>query len=125
MVKDIHQKQLKIDEKLDLILSTLKKRDKLNTCAKEKTPEARFITVSFCYNIRVIHIITTRFHLQDNGVNLLTFGITKADKYALALLDALFSEDELANSCYKATDRSKKGPLNEEKISLLEGQNEL
>ena len=54
-----------------------------------------------------------------------TFGITKADKYAFALLDALFSEDKLANSCYKATDRSKKGPLNEEKIYLLKGQNEL
>ena len=41
----------------------------------------------------------------------MTFGIRQADKYALALLDALFNEDELACSCYAMTKRSKKPPL--------------
>ena len=38
----------------------------------------------------------------------MTFGIRQADKYALALLDALFSDDKLACSCYAMTKRSKK-----------------
>ena len=51
----------------------------------------------------------------------MTFGIRQADKYALALLDALFNEDELACSCYAMTKRSKKPPLQNDKVALLEG----
>ena len=40
------------------------------------------------------------FFLQAQGVNLLSFKIRQPDKYALALLDALFTEQELAGSCY-------------------------
>ncbi len=47
------------------------------------------------------------------------FGIQQPDKYALALLDALFSKDELASSCYATTKRSKKPPLPSEKLSFL------
>lgn len=60
-------------------------------------------------------------YLQINGVNLLKFQIKDADKYALALLDALFSEEELAHCCYKPTGWSKKPPLPEDRIHLLEG----
>lgn len=43
------------------------------------------------------------------------------DKHALALMDALFTTEEMAVSVYRKSDRSNKPPLPEEKISLLEG----
>ena len=43
------------------------------------------------------------------------------EKYALALLSALFSDEELATSCYAETSRSKKPALPQEKIQILEG----
>ena len=41
-----------------------------------------------------------------------------SDKYALALCDALFSDDELAGSCTK---RNTKPPLDAKNVELLEG----
>ena len=58
--------------------------------------------------------------MQDKGVDLLKFRMTNCEKYALALMDALFTEEEMAVSCYSATPRSKKPPLPQEKISQLE-----
>ena len=45
----------------------------------------------------------------------------EADKYALALMEALFTDEELAQSCYSSTSRSTKTPLPKDKIELLEG----
>ncbi len=70
---------------------------------------------------RIFHIFALDFLQQKNDVNLLTLGIRQADKYALALLDALFSEEELASSCYATTKRSRKKPLPSERVALLEG----
>ena len=41
------------------------------------------------------------------------------NKYALALLEALFTDEELGRSCYAKTSRSTKPPLPAEKIALL------
>lgn len=60
--------------------------------------------------------------MQDKGVNLLTLQAPDPEKYALVLMDALFSDSEMATSCYVATKRSKKNPLPPEKIELLESK---
>ena len=60
--------------------------------------------------------------VQENGVDLLNIrGVTNCEKYALALMNALFSDEELAISCYSTSKRSKKPPLSDDKVSLLEG----
>lgn len=42
-------------------------------------------------------------------------------KYALMLLDALFTDEEMASSCYAASKRSEKPELDRTRIRLLEG----
>jgi hypothetical protein len=37
-------------------------------------------------------------------------------------MDALFDDEEMASSCYSSTKRSKKPPLPEDKVMLLEGK---
>ena len=59
--------------------------------------------------------------LKENGVDLLAIKAAEADKYALALMEALFTDEELAQSCYSSTSRSTKTPLPKDKIELLEG----
>ena len=44
------------------------------------------------------------------------------EKYALQLMDALFSEQEMASSCYGASQRTKKTALDPSRIALLEGE---
>ena len=39
-------------------------------------------------------------YVQEKGVNLLGIRASSADKYALALMDALFTDEEMAKSCY-------------------------
>ena len=46
---------------------------------------------------------------------------TAPDKYALAILTALFTDEEMGRSCYATTSRSTKPPLPADKIALLEG----
>ena len=55
-------------------------------------------------------------------MDLLAFKVAEADKYTLMLMDALFTEEELAGSCYQTTKRSTKPPLLKEKREFLEGQ---
>ena len=42
-------------------------------------------------------------------------------KYALALMDAIFTDEEMGTCCFSAGKRSTKQPLPEEKIRLIEG----
>ena len=55
-------------------------------------------------------------------MNLLSIQAIDPNKYALALLEALFTDEELGRSCYAKTSRSTKPPLPAEKIALLEGK---
>ena len=55
-------------------------------------------------------------------MNLLKLRVSNCEKYALLLMDALFTDEEMASSCYIETQRSKKSPLPKEKISLLESK---
>ena len=52
-------------------------------------------------------------------MNLLKLKVSNCEKYALVLMDALFTDEEMASSCYMKTDRSKKPPLPQDKITLL------
>ena len=56
--------------------------------------------------------------IQDKEVNLLGIWASEQDKYALALCDALFEDEEPAASCYKKT---VKPPLSLRRVALLEG----
>jgi hypothetical protein len=54
---------------------------------------------------------------------LLSIKAVDAPKYALNLLNALFTDEELGSSCYKKKPRSKseKPPLSPKRVALLEG----
>ena len=60
-------------------------------------------------------------HIQDHGVCLLDIPAADPEKYALACLTALFTDKELAGSCYAQTAKSTKPPLPRDKIVILEG----
>ena len=49
---------------------------------------------------QVTSLTTFCLHLQDNGVNLLVIRAVEPDKYALSLMDVLFTEVEMATYCY-------------------------
>ena len=59
---------------------------------------------------------------QDKGVNLLTLRAPDPEKYALVLMDALFTDNEMATSCLTATKRSKKNALPADRVELLESK---
>jgi len=54
-------------------------------------------------------------------VNLLAFRAVNPEKYALSEMDALFTDEEMANSCFATSKRSTKPPLPHDRIKLLEG----
>lgn len=43
------------------------------------------------------------------------------NKYALQVMDALFSDEEMASSCYITSKRTNKPGLDIERVTLLEG----
>ena len=49
--------------------------------------------------------------VQEKGVNLLAVRAVDEEKYALQLMDALFTEEEMATSCYVVSQKSKKPGL--------------
>uniref|UniRef100_A0A1X7TPD4 Uncharacterized protein n=1 Tax=Amphimedon queenslandica TaxID=400682 RepID=A0A1X7TPD4_AMPQE len=51
----------------------------------------------------------------DNGINLLETAAPDPAKYALALMDAIFSNAEMANCCSKASKRTTRPGLDSEK----------
>ena len=59
--------------------------------------------------------------MQDKGVRLLGIRAHDPAKYALALMDAIFSDEEMGTCCFVATKRSTKPPLSVEKVKLIEG----
>lgn len=61
-------------------------------------------------------------YLQEQGVNLLNVRGSSADKYALNLMDVLFTEDELATRCYEVSKRTTKPGLDPKRVQLLEGK---
>ena len=61
------------------------------------------------------------FSAQDKGVNLLTLRVQDPDKYALVLMDALFTDNQMATSCLTATKRSKNA-LPADRVELLESK---
>eukprot|EP00731_Ephydatia_muelleri_P011258 Em0006g152a len=64
--------------------------------------------------------------ISKSGVNLLQIRSQNPGKYALALLDALFSNEEQSTCCYKASTKtnsssaSQKPPLSPNRVKLLE-----
>ncbi len=77
------------------------------------------------FNVKLDNSYSSLLILQDNGVDLLAIRSPNPPKYVLALMDALFSDEEMASKCYIVL--SKKGsktPLSSEKKKLIEGKNE-
>ncbi len=58
--------------------------------------------------------------LQETGVRLLTIRALNPTKYTLALMDALFSDEEMGSSCFSSK-RGTKPQLPQAKIKLIEG----
>ncbi len=54
-------------------------------------------------------------------MNLLALRAVDEEKYALHLMDVLFTEEEMAQSCYISSQRSKKKGLDPKRVELLEG----
>uniref|UniRef100_A0A1X7TWP0 Uncharacterized protein n=1 Tax=Amphimedon queenslandica TaxID=400682 RepID=A0A1X7TWP0_AMPQE len=63
--------------------------------------------------------VDTKF-VTDTGINLLETAAPDPAKYALALMDAIFSNAEMANCCSKASKRTTRPGLDSEKVKLLE-----
>ncbi len=59
--------------------------------------------------------------LQESGVNLLVIRAMNAQKYALSLMDAIFSDEEMSKSCFSCGKRGTKPQLPQEKVKLIEG----
>ena len=60
--------------------------------------------------------------LQERGVDLLSIRGTDPSKYAIQLMDILFTDQEMASSCYVAsTKKTKKPGLDPVRVTLLEG----
>ena len=55
-------------------------------------------------------------------MNLLSIKSAEPDKYALILMEALFTDEEMARSCHSQTKKSTKPPLPEEKVKLMDGK---
>ena len=72
------------------------------------------------YVVSWVTSLTFCLHFQDNGVNLLSIRAVEPDKYALSLMDVLFTEAEMASCCYDNKKSSKPG-LPPTKVQLLEG----
>ena len=62
------------------------------------------------------------FFIFQNNTNLLHVHGKDCFKYALSLMDILFTKEEMASSCFYATGRSKKEALPQEKVQLVEGK---
>eukprot|EP00731_Ephydatia_muelleri_P018536 Em0011g576a len=61
--------------------------------------------------------------ILDNGINLLSLKATDIFKYALILMDALFTETEMSTCCFQKAERgasSSKTPLPPGRVKLLE-----
>lgn len=61
-------------------------------------------------------------YLQEAGVNLLAIRAINPVKYALSLMDALFSDEEMASHCFSCGTRGTKPRLPQEKVKLIEGK---
>ena len=60
--------------------------------------------------------------MQENGVKLLHIRALNPIKYCLALMDALFTDDEMATHCFSSGSSSTKNPLPQEKVDLIKGK---
>uniref|UniRef100_A0A1X7TD73 Uncharacterized protein n=1 Tax=Amphimedon queenslandica TaxID=400682 RepID=A0A1X7TD73_AMPQE len=90
----------RIERKLDSLIKRLKKSR--STCIADEfvEEESKFIT--------------------DTGVNLLQIRATNPSKYALQLMDIIFTDEEMSSSVYEASKRSTKPGLNITKVQYLE-----
>ena len=71
----------------------------------------------------VILGLYTLVNLQATGVPLLTLGGKDPPKYALQLMGALFTEEEMAASCYKkCSAKVTKEELDQERKKKMEGK---
>ncbi len=77
-------------------------------------------------NIKLDDFFFTLFIFQDNGVDLLGIRSPNPPKYTLALMDALFTDEEMATKCYIVlSKKGTKSPLSSEKKKLIEGMNKI
>ena len=60
--------------------------------------------------------------LQVNGVNLLSLRARDVYAYSLSLMDNLFKKEEMARSLVYKSERSKKPPLDPERVALIESK---
>ncbi len=59
--------------------------------------------------------------MQENGIDLLTVRAVDPAKYALQLMDVIFTEAEMATSSYISSNRTAKPGLDVTRVALLEG----
>jgi len=52
---------------------------------------------------RCLRYLYLLHYVQEKGVNLLGIRASNGDEYALALMDALFTDEEMAKSCHMLT----------------------
>ena len=88
--------------------------------------ETSFISVYMCIIVTECHL--TVIPSSKGGIELLKIDSTDIVKYGLALLDALFTDEEQATHCYKASGKSNsssvsaKPPMSPGRVKTLDGK---
>eukprot|EP00731_Ephydatia_muelleri_P019477 Em0012g302a len=104
LLAPMNQNLEEIKDMLKALLSSKENSSKSQSCNSEKDvkPMDHFVT--------------------DDGIDLLSIKAVDPSKYALNLMSALFTDEELGSSCYKKRPESKseKPPLSPSRIALLE-----
>lgn len=68
---------------------------------------------------------TCKFVIKESGVHLLNLRAPTPSKYALQLMDILFTDEEMSSSIYEVSKRSSKPGLDAEKVQYLEGSQDI
>ena len=67
------------------------------------------------------------YHFQEDGIDLLSIKAVDPAKYALNLMNALFTDEEMGSSCFKKRlgSKTEKPQLSPKRVGLLEGKDNL
>ena len=97
----------------NLLLQKLTSRDDAN-----REDDSKYITVRIYEAIILMHC-----SIQEAGINFIKdIRASDAGKYALQLMDIIFTDEEMASSIYEESSKSKKPGLDRKRVAFLEGK---
>ena len=73
-------------------------------------------------HVHVMIVLFTFSYIQGDGVNLLSLPGEIPRQYALNVMDALFTMEEMGTYCFRENSRTTKPGLDVKKVQLIEGK---